>query len=82
MAERESLSSIKFKPCFSPFSSLLSADAVLMAGSVDLKEKVGEHRGLPKLGSCWEAQVTGTRVFATLLSFRPVQSSGFYQRVF
>lgn len=47
-----------------------------MAGSVDLKENIGEHRGLPKPGSCWEARVAGTGVFATLLSFRPVQSSG------
>ena len=47
-----------------------------MAGSVDLKEKVGERRGLHKLGSCWETWVVGTGVFATLLSFRPVQSSG------
>lgn len=81
MAERESLSSIKSEPCFCPVSSQLWADAVLMAGSVDLKEKVGECRGRPKLGLCWEVQVTGTGVFAILLSFRPVQSSGFYQRV-
>lgn len=71
-----SLSSIGFEPCFSLVSSQLHTDAVLMAGSVDLKETVGEHKGLPKLGSRWKVQVVGTGVFATLLSFRPVQSNG------
>lgn len=72
MAEQWSLSSIESEPCFSPVSSRLQANAVLMAGSVDSSRSC---RGLPNLGSCHEAQEEGTGVFAALLFFT-VQSRG------